>query len=119
MTTARAAVPALHAAWGGVLICVPAQVLSLAGEVPSPAALRVLRVLGARHLGQAAVTAARPSPAALRAGGVVDMLHAASCAGLAMADVRWRRPATLGCLGAAALAAAGFAAAARRADRPL
>ena len=111
MTATRAAVPALHAAWGGILVCVPARLIRLAGEVPSPSSRRVLRLLGVRHLGQAAVTAARPGPAALRAGGVVDILHAASCAGLALADARWRRAAVLGCSGATALAAAGFAAA--------
>ena len=111
MTAIPAAVPALHAAWGGLLVCAPAQLTRLAGEVPSPSSRRVLRLLGARHLGQAAVTAARPGPAALRAGGVVDIVHAASCAGLALVDARWRRAAALGCSGAIALAAAGFAAA--------
>jgi hypothetical protein len=113
MTAIRAVVPALHAAWGGLLVCAPARLIRLAGEVPSPSSRRVLRLLGARHLGQAAVTAARPGPAALRAGGVVDILHAASCAGLALADARWRPAAALGCCGAMALAAAGFAAASR------
>jgi hypothetical protein len=117
MTAERAAVPALHAAWGAVLVCIPARLLELTGGVPSPTASRVLRVLGARHLSQAAITAARPGPAALRMGSAVDMLHAASCAGLALADARWRRAAALGCFGATALAAAGLAAA-RRPEPP-
>jgi hypothetical protein len=104
-------VPALHTVWGGVLVCVPAPLFRLTGAAPSPVACRLLRVLGARHLAQAAVTAARPGPASLRAGSVVDILHAASCAGLAVADPRWRRPAVLGGLSATALAATGLAAA--------
>ncbi len=75
MTAERAAVPALHAAWGAVLVCIPARLLELTGGVPSPTASRVLRVLGARHLSQAAITAARPGPAALRMGSAVE--HAA------------------------------------------
>jgi hypothetical protein len=111
-------VPALHAAWGAVLVCGPARLLALTGEEPSPAARRVLRVLGARHLGQAVVTAARPGPWMLRAGSAVDLLHAASCAALAVADARWRRAAALGAAGATAMAAAGLAAARGEGEDP-
>ncbi len=111
MERARWVVPALHAVWGGVLVYVPARLLRLTGAPPSPAARRLLRALGARHLAQAVVTAARPGPGPLRAGSVTDLLHAASCAGLAVTDPRWRRPAILGGLGAMALAAAGLTAA--------
>jgi hypothetical protein len=47
----------------------------------------------------------------LAVGGVTDALHAASCAGLAVLDPRWRRAATLGGLGATAFAVADFTAA--------
>lgn len=104
------AIPTGHAVWGTALVCCPGPVLTaVAGQPVGRPELLILRVLGARHLAQAAVSAAVPSRAVLRAGAVVDLLHAASCVGLALAEPRWRRAAGLGGLSASAFAAAGLA----------
>jgi hypothetical protein len=114
---ASAAFAAVRGAWGTLLICCPGPLLRAAAGHPGSGADRaVLRVLGARHLLQAAVTAARPGPTVLGAGGVVDLLHAASQIALACSGPRWRRAAALDAVGAAAFAAAGFATA--RLPRP-
>lgn len=114
----RLALPALHAAWGAMLLWHPAPVLSaLAGRPAHRRDRLLLRLLGARHLGQAAVTAAAPTPAVLAAGGAVDLLHALTCLGLAVTRPRWRHAAGLGCLSASAFAAAGFATARRHREQ--
>ncbi|HWG62863.1 MAG TPA: hypothetical protein VG253_14275 [Streptosporangiaceae bacterium] len=57
-----------------------------------PAACRVARVLGARHIAQAAALCAGPArPARLAAGAAVDATHAASMITLALAERRVRR----------------------------
>jgi hypothetical protein len=57
----------------------------------SLAARRVMRILGARHLLQAAVEAAQPTPAVLKVGAGVDAVHALSCLGFAViGGARWR-----------------------------
>jgi hypothetical protein len=48
------------------------------GQTPSRRANSVARVLGIRHLAQAAVTAWAPGPDTATAGAVIDLLHAAS-----------------------------------------
>lgn len=74
---------------------------------------RVLRVLGARELIQAAISLLHPSPRVLAAGSAVDALHATSCLGVAAVDTRWRRGGLLGAFDAAAFALAGYAGARR------
>lgn len=116
--TRRFAVPAVHAAWGGALISRPLPLLAtLSGRPPKRRDMVVLRVLGARHLAQAALTAAAPAPAVLAAGAVVDVLHATTCLGAAVMSIRWRRAARLGCLSAAGLAATGLVVAQRAHQR--
>ena len=82
----------------------------LAARQPAPGgfARPVTVLLGARSLAQAALCATLPNrTAALRAGVGVDLLHAASMAGVAVVSRRHRR-AALGQVGAAlAFAAAG------------
>ncbi|WP_368680543.1 hypothetical protein R1X32_10070 (plasmid) [Rhodococcus opacus] len=78
----------------------------------------VVRLLGARHLLQAAVTTAAPSPLVLRYGAGVDAVHAASMA-IAALDRRRRRAAVAEMLCASGFAAAGLKAARTHADRPL
>ncbi len=134
------AAPALLCAarvcYGGLLLCAPGRIISLgAGHRADPRAAAVARVLGARHLLQAAATAGVlvgvvPLPAVVsgrvqRAGAVtgiarsarlrpgpvvltgsaVDALHAASMIGLAAVCLRYRRAAM-----ADVLVEAGFAA---------
>jgi hypothetical protein len=99
----------LRAGWGGALLLVPRRLLNAAGYRPAPAgAVLVLRVLGARHLAQAAAggVAARESFAAL--GAVVDTLHSGTCVGLAAGSGRWRRAALLDAAVEAGFAAAGW-----------
>lgn len=67
----------------------------------------VARVLGARQVVQAVLTAAMPTRAVRHLGVGVDALHAASMLALAMADSRRRRMALLDALLASTLAVAG------------
>lgn len=79
-------------AWGLFLVGAPGRAVRLLGGTPTQGAKTVARVLGARHLAQAAVEA--------RDGGrhrlllaAVDWTHAGSGLVLALLDRRWRRPA--------------------------
>lgn len=83
---------------------VPTRIL---GRPLRPRELGVVRLLGARHLLQAAVTAAAPTPAVLRLGAGVDAAHATSMI-VAAGDRRRRRAAVTEMLCAAALAALGL-----------
>jgi hypothetical protein len=122
----RLAAPALldaaRACYGGLLLAAPRRVLTVctSGQA-SPRALGVVRLLGARHLLQAALTAgvlsARgpseeiPPARALLAGSGVDTAHAASMIGLALARRPLRRAALADALLASSLAAFGVMAA--------
>jgi cation diffusion facilitator family transporter len=85
---------------------------------PSPRTCRVARVLGTRHLIQAALTAVAPQPAVFAMGRQVDAAHAASMLLLAAVSQAGRRAALADALTEAALAAAGWAAS-RSPQRPL
>jgi hypothetical protein len=78
--------------WGATLLARPTLVLPLLGE-PAEAGIGadVLRVLGARHVAQAALTAAAPTPTVLTLGAAADLLHAASAFGFARVDRGHRR----------------------------
>ena len=121
----------VRAGYGLGLVCAPELLIRLAGgpatltgDGSSPGAVsaqqeagdararRVARVLGVRHLVQAALTAAAEqtdpgSPVALGGGAVVDLLHAASMLALGAADGRVRRTALADAALETALAAAG------------
>jgi hypothetical protein len=75
------------------------------------AATVVARILGARHLIQAAATAGQPDGAVLALGAEADAAHAASMLAVGLISPSWRRAALRDCLLAATLAAAGAAAA--------
>jgi len=91
-----------RAAWGSSLLLAPRGLLRSA-DVPSAGAGRqVVRVLGVRHLVQAAAQAG--GSGRHRGGALVDLLHGLSVLALAAVDSRRRRAA----LADAALAA-GFA----------
>jgi hypothetical protein len=71
----------IRAAYGAVLVSAPGTVLNLFGGPAEDDRARVVaRVLGARHILQAAVTRRGRFP---RLGAMVDSLHAASMFGLA------------------------------------
>jgi hypothetical protein len=75
-----------------------------------PAALRrVAAILGARHVGQALLTASRPGRAALALGTEVDAAHCASMVLIGALSGRWRAPALADALLAGSLAGAGLA----------
>ncbi|SCG62406.1 hypothetical protein [Micromonospora inositola] len=94
------AVPVWHTSalarvlWGGTLTLAPRRVLGALGR-PSGLAVATLRVLGVRHLVQAAVTLRRPTPVVLTGGAAADALHAVSAVALAAVDRRQRRIALL------------------------
>jgi hypothetical protein len=105
------AFPLLRAGYGAVLLAAPGPVLGLCtGEPASRRSRAVARVLGARHLGQAAVTAGRPSAEVLSAGVLVDLAHAVSMLALAAGDRALRRAELIDALAATILAAVGVAA---------
>ncbi|GAB2756042.1 hypothetical protein [Sinomonas soli] len=85
----------VRAAYGTVELVAPGAVERLLlGHRPDDRARTVIRVLGARHLVQALVTA-RGGRTLHRLGGAVDVIHAVTMAALAGADPRRRRAAAV------------------------
>ncbi len=102
-----------RAAYGAVLLCAPGAVISrCTGQPASTRTRAVVRVLGSRHLIQAAVTARAPSNLVLRAGALVDVAHAASMLALGAVGQPLRRAPLADGLVAAIFAALGAASAA-------
>jgi hypothetical protein len=102
-----------RAGYGVTLLLQPGSAIRLAtGRPPSRGACRVARLLGARHLAQATLTALAPRPGMFAAGTAADALHAASMLMLAVVDRTARRTALTDAMAEAAFAAAGLAAAA-------
>lgn len=83
----------VRAAWGAACLLSPRRVAALAGDDPDRRAVVVTRVLGARHLVQAAFTLRAAGPAVLAAGTWVDVVHAATAVVLAVVDRRRARSA--------------------------
>jgi hypothetical protein len=111
-------VQAIRAGYGMVLVLVPRPAIRLAtGRTPSRRACQVARVLGIRHLLQAALTAVMPGPGLLAIGGQIDAVHATSMMLLAAVSRAERRAALTDALTEAAFAAAGFSASARAQTR--
>jgi hypothetical protein len=108
------ALEAVRAIWGAVELVEPAVIgRALLGHEPDDAVQGVMRILGARHLVQAAAVGLTGGKLH-SAGGVVDLLHAGSMVALAAMDARRRRTASVSACVALAFAVAEFAAAARR-----
>jgi hypothetical protein len=108
-----AALPAARACYGAALLSLPGFMTRIvAGQRAGSRARSVARLLGARHLAQAALTA-RPAPGAARLaiGAAADLTHAASVAGLAAADRGMRRAALADAAIEVTFAAAGLTAA--------
>ena len=98
--TARTASAALAArtGWGALLLVAPGRVLRLTGHVDAGRGpRRLLRVLGARHLAQAALEC-RGGVRTRNVGTGVDATHALSDVVFACLDSRWRRAAALDAL---------------------
>ncbi|GAA2047852.1 hypothetical protein [Leifsonia soli] len=95
----------LRALYGLLELAAPNAVSgAILGSRPDKRLRVVLRILGARHLVQAALAMRRPR-AAHPIGGVVDLLHSATMLTLALLDHRRRRAATLNAAVAALFAA--------------
>jgi hypothetical protein len=102
-----------RAGYAVALLLKPGLTIRLAtGRAPGGRACRVARLLGARHLAQATLTALAPRPGVFAAGAAADALHAASMFVLAVANRAGRRTALTDAMAEAAFAAAGLAAAA-------
>lgn len=106
----RGVAVAARLAWGGLLLLAPGALLRPVGPATTTA-VATLRVLGARHLVQGAVTIWRPTRGVFAAGAVVDGLHSLTALALAAADRRQRPAALVDAAGAAGWALLGAAAA--------
>ena len=85
MTAARSGpFPLVRAAYGVVLLCAPGAAIRLCTGQPAGSRARaVTRLLGARHLVQAALTAGMPNAVMLAVGAQIDVAHSASMLALA------------------------------------
>lgn len=102
--------PLLRAGYGAVLLCAPGAVIGVCtGQPASQLARTVTRVLGARHLSQAVLTATAPNATVLAVGAAVDLAHAASMLALATGDRPLRHAEMADGLTAAVFAAVGAA----------
>lgn len=102
------ALEVLRASYGAVELLAPGQVERLLlGTAPDARTRRVIRILGARHLVQAAVTA-RAGRTLHRLGGGVDAVHALTMAALAGLDPKRRHAAAVNAAIALAFAAGEF-----------
>lgn len=111
---------AARAAWAGALLVAPERILTAAaGRAPVPAgAVAAARVLGARHLLQAAAGALAATSSAAGLGALVDTVHTASCAALAAVSPRWCRVALADAVIEAGFAVAGWTTAGRLRHEP-
>lgn len=103
-TAESSALTLTRAAWGAALVVAPQRVIRATGHRQPPEhAVVVARLLGLRHLGQAAAAADIGTPVTGALSAAVDAIHAVTAAALAAADSSWRRLAALD-----AALAAGF-----------
>jgi hypothetical protein len=103
----RLLVPLARAGYGAALLCAPGPMIGVVtGQPPSRRARQVARILGVRHLAQAAITALNPGPEVVALGVVVDLLHAASMYAFAAVLPDLRRAELADALAATALAIA-------------
>ena len=115
VAAAPASLGAVRACYGTALLLAPGPLIRICTGYPADARVRLAaRVLGARHLIQAALTAgagpgSRPGASGLAASAAVDLMHAASMAGLAAASRPLRHTALTDAMLETALAAASLA----------
>jgi hypothetical protein len=110
--------PVARAGYGAALLCAPGLALGLcAGQASSARARAVVRIVGARHLAQAALTMWRPRRTVLTVGAGIDGCHAASMLALAVASPGLRRAGLADAVAAGAFTAAGAAIASARPPR--
>ncbi len=98
-------VPLARAAYGAAVLVAPGPLIRLCtGRSPSRNARRTARVVGLRHLAQAAVTLWAPAPDVVAVGVLVDLTHAASMLGFAAVNRPLYRAELTDALAAATLA---------------
>lgn len=78
---------------GAACLLAPARVARVVGGPDDSHGRLFLRVLGVRHLGQAALLTARPTRRTRSLGAAVDATHALSMLGFGLLDEKVRRPA--------------------------
>lgn len=107
------ALTAVRGGYGALLLLAPGPLLrACTGRSPSATARWLTRLLGARHLAQAALTMRYGAePVTLGAGAALDLVHASSMAGLAAVSRSVRRAALTDAALETLLAAAGVVAA--------
>ena len=99
--------PVIRGAYGVTLLGVPGLLTRLAGRPGDRWARGAARLLGARQLAQAVLTAPEPGVMTLALGVEADLAHAVSMLGLAVLDRRRRRLGYTDAVVAIAFAAAG------------
>lgn len=110
----RVLLVATRAGYGAALVAAPGAVICRAtGRIPGRGVRRAARLLGVRHLIQAAISAFAPLPGVLAVGAGVDALHGTSMIMLATADRGARRAALTDALAEALFAVAGLSASLR------
>jgi hypothetical protein len=97
----------VRAAAGALMLAGPGAVARAYGAPPTPVALAVVRVLGARHALQAALTYAFPGPPVPALGALVDLSHALTAVAWAATSPSRRRPGLTSAVMALLLAAGG------------
>jgi len=103
----RLLVPLARAGYGTALLIAPGPMIGVVtGQPPSRRARQVARILGVRHLTQAAITAFNPGPEVVALGVIVDLLHAASMFAFAAVVPELRTAELADALAATALAVA-------------
>jgi hypothetical protein len=101
----RSVLPVLHGLLGAALLVAPRRLLRGLGVPQDGVTLVAARVLGVRHLAQAATLRRRQDRAAVGLGATTDMLHGASMLALARLSRPHRRAALASAVAAATLAA--------------
>ena len=76
----------LRGGWGAAMLVAPRQVMQAMDVRVDAKSMVIGRILGARHLTQAALSGFRPSPEVLAMGVWVDTVHALTALALASAD---------------------------------
>ena len=106
LTPAQTAFVAARVSWGCLLLVVPPGLTGALGLSSDRRAMATMRVLGLRHLVQAAVVGGRGQH--IRSGALVDLLHGVSMLLLARIDTRRRKAALIDASVAFAFAAGGL-----------
>jgi hypothetical protein len=106
-----AALTIVRVLYGSALLLAPD---SLIGEQAGRSERAFARILGARHLVQAALAGPRPTPRLLRVGAAIDAIHAATMIALTVWKPRHCALASANALAAASFAGAGIFAAKQR-----